>query len=224
MQHLDEVFGREVARRADVPEATLREAARLFAHDCHSGPAAGSTGADMAADGVGTIPFMWTMSNADGTPMAQPPRWGLARERVRHVGEAIAVVIAETVAEAQEAADTIVVDYVPLDAATGSKAALVDGAPQLHSEAPGNRIYSWGRGDTDAADKAIAEAPHSVSLELVNNRIACAAIETRACLAVPDPAGGQTTLYDATQAPHLIRKSITDALCVWDAIQKAKAL
>ena len=170
------------------------------------------TGADMAADGVGTIPFMWTMSNADGTPMAQPPRWGLARERVRHVGEAIAVVIAETAAEAQEAADTIVVDYVPLDAVTGSRAALVDGAPQLHSEAPGNRIYSWGRGDTDAANKAIAEAPHSVSLELVNNRIACAAIETRACLAVPDPAGGQTTLYDATQAPHLIRKSITDAL------------
>ena len=90
--------------------------------------------------------------------------------------------------------------------------ALADGAPQLHDEAPGNKIYSWGRGDADAAEKAIADAPHSVTLELINNRISCAALETRACLAVPDPAGGTTTLYDATQAPHLIRKSITDAL------------
>lgn len=170
------------------------------------------TGADMKADGVGTIPFMWTMSNADGTPMAQPPRWGLARDRVRHVGEAVAIVIADSAAQAQDAADSIGIDYVPLEAVTGAKEALADGAPQLHDEAPGNKIYSWGRGDAEAAEKAIADAPHSVTLELINNRISCAALETRACLAVPDPAGGTTTFYDATQAPHLIRKSITDAL------------
>ncbi|MGB0631574.1 MAG: xanthine dehydrogenase family protein molybdopterin-binding subunit [Alphaproteobacteria bacterium] len=170
------------------------------------------TGADLHADGVGTIPFMWTMSNADGTPMAQPPRWGLARERVRHVGEAVAVVIAGSVAEAQDAADSIMVDYAPLEAVVSSKEALEDGAPQLHAEAPGNRIYSWGRGDAEAADQAVSQAPHSVSLDIVNNRIACAAIEPRVCLAVPDPVGDTTTLYNATQAPHLIRKSVTDAL------------
>lgn len=170
------------------------------------------TGADMEANGIGEIPFMWIMSNTDGSPMAQPSRWGLARGRVRHVGEPVAVVIAETAAEAQDAADMVVVDYSVLQPVTNSQEALADSAPQLHDEAPGNRIYNWGRGDAAAAEEALARSPNTVSLDIVNNRLVCAAIETRACIAVPDPTGGRTTLYNATQAPHLIRKSVTDAL------------
>lgn len=170
------------------------------------------TGDDMKADGIGEIPFMWVMNNSDGSPMNQPPRWGLARDRVRHVGEPVAVAIAETAACATDAAEAVVVDYAPLPAVTESRAALADTAPQLHAEAPGNRIYSWGRGDAAAADAAIASAAHVIELELINNRIACAAIEARACLAVHDAQADRTTLYDATQAPHLIRRSITEAL------------
>lgn len=170
------------------------------------------TGADMAADGIGAIPFMWVMNNADGSPMNQPPRWGLARHRVRHVGEPVAVVIANTAAGAADAAEAIMIDYDALPAVTTSREALNPGAPLLHDEAPENRIYTWGRGDAAAADAAIAGAAHVVDLEIHNNRIACAAIEARACLAVHDAETDSTTLYDATQAPHLIRKSITEAL------------
>jgi aerobic carbon-monoxide dehydrogenase large subunit len=170
------------------------------------------TGADMKADGIGHIPFMWIMNNSDGSPMNQPPRWGLARTRVRHVGEPVAVVIAESGPEAAEAADSVLVDYTSLPAVTNSRKALSDTAPQLHDEAPGNIVYAWGRGDAAAADAAIAGAAHTVELDIVNNRVVCAAIETRACLAVHDTEAGKTTLYDATQAPHLIRKSVTEAL------------
>lgn len=169
------------------------------------------TGDDMKSDGIGEIPFMWVMSKADGSPMNQPKRWGLARDRVRHVGEPVAVVIANTATEAADAAEAVLVDYTPRDAVTNSRAALNPSAPQLHDDAPGNEIYTWGRGDAAAADAAIAGAAHVIELEIVNNRIACGAIEPRTCLAVPDTSGA-VTLYDATQAPHLIRKSVTDAL------------
>tara|TARA_R110002126_G_scaffold23617_2_gene82561 strand:- start:2180 stop:4561 length:2382 start_codon:yes stop_codon:yes gene_type:complete len=170
------------------------------------------TGADMRADGIGEIPFMWVMNNTDGSPMNQPSRWGLARDRVRHVGEPVAVVIAASAHAATDAAEAVVVDYAPLPAVTDSRSALAGTAPQLHAEAPGNRVYTWGRGDAAAADAAIASAAHVVELELVNNRISCAAIEARACLAVHDAENDMTTLYDATQAPHMIRRSVTDAL------------
>jgi carbon-monoxide dehydrogenase large subunit len=170
------------------------------------------TGTDMEADAIGHIPFMWIMNDSDGSPMKQPPRWGLARGRVRHVGEPVAVVIADTAANAADAADCIAVDYTSLPAVTNSRASLAAGAPQIHDEAPDNRIFSTGRGDAAAVDTAIANAPIVIELELVNNRIACAAIEARACLAIHDPVADTTTLYDATQAPHLIRRSVTEAL------------
>ncbi|MEC7491187.1 MAG: xanthine dehydrogenase family protein molybdopterin-binding subunit [Pseudomonadota bacterium] len=177
-----------------------------------SGVHAVLTGEDMKADGVGAIPFLWTISNSDGSPMKQPPRWGLARNRVRHVGEPVAVIIADSAEIAMDAAEAVIVNYKTCEAVTGSRKALAGNAPQIHSEAPGNMLYSIGRGDVDATNRAITDAPHSVTLEISNNRVVCAAIETRTCIADPDPAGGQTTLFDATQAPHLIRKSVTDAL------------
>ena len=175
------------------------------------------TGADMEADGIGEIPFMWVMNNSDGTPMNQPKRWGLARDRVRHVGEPVAVVIADSAAGASDAAEAVMVEYTPRPAVTCARAALEPSAPLLHDDAPGNRLYTFGRGNADAADAAIAGAAHVVEIDIVNNRIACAAIEARACLAIPDTASGRVTLYDATQAPHLIRRSVAEALGIEQA-------
>ena len=110
------------------------------------------TGADMEADGIGQIPFMWIMNDSDGSPMKQPPRWGLARGRVRHVGEPVAVVIADTAANAGNAAECVAVDYTSRPAVTNSRTALAADAPQIHDEAPNNRIFSTGRGDAAAGD------------------------------------------------------------------------
>ncbi len=170
------------------------------------------TGTDMRNDGIGEIPFMWIMKNADNSPMSQPPRWGLARGRVRHVGEPIALIIANTLEHATDAAEAVVISYKILSAVTNARGALAEHAPLLHQEAPSNKLYAWGRGDEAAAEKALASAPRTITLEINNNRLACAAIEPRACIAVPDTSENTTTLYDATQAPHLIRKSVTDAL------------
>ena len=203
---LHAVFVRSPHAHADIASIDTSVAAAL------PGIVSILTGTDMEADGLGEIPFMWIMNNSDGSPMNQPKRWGLARNRVRHVGEPVAVVIADSVAEANDAAEAVMVDYTPRPAVTSARAALEPAAPLLHDDAPGNRIYTFGRGNADAADAAIAGAAHVIEIEIVNNRIACAAIETRACLAVPDPASSMVTLYDATQAPHLIRRSITEAL------------
>lgn len=203
---LQTVFVRSPHGHAEIAGIDVSQASSL------PGVIAIFTGRDLADDGVGAVPFMWVMNNDDGTPMKQPPRWPLARDRVRHLGEAVAIVIAETTAQALDAADAVQVDYVDLPAVTGLTAAIADDAPTVHDSAPGNKIYSWGRGNAEAAESALAEAAHVVEIELVNNRIACAAIETRACIAVPDPVSDDITLYDATQAPHLIRKSVTEAL------------
>jgi carbon-monoxide dehydrogenase large subunit len=176
------------------------------------GVAACFTGADMAADNVGPMRAFWVIRSADGRPMAEPPRFALARERVRHVGEPVAAVIAENVHAAMDAAESIVVDYAPLQAVTGSRAALAAGGPQLHTNAPGNLCFRWERGDATAVERAFAAAAHVTALDLVNNRLVGAAIEPRAVLAVPDPATGRLTVYDSTQTPHHVRRFLAEEL------------
>jgi carbon-monoxide dehydrogenase large subunit len=169
------------------------------------------TGADMAADKAGPMAPLWAIKSADGKPMAEPPRWALARGVVRHIGEAVAAVIAESTALARDAADLVAVDYEPLPAVTDAKAALRPDAPQLHDEAPGNVCFRFARGDEDAVRTVFDHAAHVVRHDLINNRLIGAAIEPRAVLAdgsVP----GKLTLYCATQVPHHIRKSICDQL------------
>ena len=96
------------------------------------------TGADTAADGVGPMQSLWRIRSRDGRPMAEPPRWALARERVRHVGEPVALVVAESAAAAHDAAGAVAADYAPLPAVTDSRDGLAPGAPALHDVAPGN--------------------------------------------------------------------------------------
>ena len=176
------------------------------------------TGADMAADGVGPMRPLWAVRSSDGAPMAEPPRWHLARGIVRHVGDPVAAVIAETVEQALDAAEAVAVEYAPLPAVTASAPAREPGAPQLHAEAPGNIVYRFERGDAAAVDAALAKAAHVVRLDLHNNRLVCAALEPRAVLAVPDINGGggsggdKLTLYCTTQAPHHIRAAVTEEL------------
>ena len=201
---LHAVFVRSPHAHADIVSINAEAAADM------PGVAAVLTDGDMEA--VGPLPPMWIVSNSDGSPMKQPPRRPLASGRARHVGEPVALVVAETALQAADAAEAVTVDYNPRPAVADAAEALREGSPLVHDEAPGNEAYTWGRGDADAASAALAAAPHVVELEIVNNRLACAALEARACLAVHDASTDVTTMYDATQAPHLIRRSVTEAL------------
>jgi len=168
------------------------------------------TGADMAADKVGPMAPLWAIASSDGKPMAEPPRWALARGTVRHVGEAVAAVIAETHAQAQAAADLLEVDYEPLPVIVDGRAAMAKNAPQLHDAAPNNVCFRFVRGDEAAVRKAFDGAAHVVRLDLANNRLIGAAIEPRAVLA--DGGAGKLTLYCSTQVPHHIRRTVTEQL------------
>jgi aerobic carbon-monoxide dehydrogenase large subunit len=169
------------------------------------------TGADMAADNIGPMVPLWAITSADGKPMAEPPRWALARGRVRHVGEPVAIVIAATLSQARDAADLVQVDYEPLPAVIDAKLAVREGAPLLHDAAPSNICFRFARGDDARVRQIIADAPHVVRLDLINNRLIGAAIEPRAVLA-DGSASGKLTLYCATQVPHHIRRTVSEQL------------
>ncbi|WP_237214053.1 xanthine dehydrogenase family protein molybdopterin-binding subunit [Falsiroseomonas oryziterrae] len=162
-------------------------------------------GADMAADNVGGIPCGWQIHNKDGSPMAEPPHPALAIGKVRHVGDPVAVVIAETKQQARDAAEAIVVDYAPLPAAATMEQALKPGAPQIHDGAPGNLCYDWHIGDRAVLDAAFAKAHKVVSFETTNNRLVPNAMEPRAAIGEYDAQSGDYTLYTTSQNPHVIR-------------------
>jgi carbon-monoxide dehydrogenase large subunit len=169
------------------------------------------TGADMAADEVAPMAPLWAIQTSDGKPMAEPPRYALARGTVRHVGEVVAAVIAQTRAQAQDGADALDVDYDPLPVVVDGREAMRQDAPQLHEAAPGNVCFRFARGDQAEVNRAFARAAHVVRLDLANNRLIGAAIEPRAVLA-DGGAGGKLTLYCSTQVPHHIRRSVASQL------------
>jgi carbon-monoxide dehydrogenase large subunit len=160
------------------------------------------TGADMQ---VGGLPCGWLIHSKDGSPMAEPPHPVLAQGRVRHVGDPVAVVIAETRSQAKDAAELIAVDYKTLPAVVAAEEALKPGAPQLHEQAKGNLCYDWHLGDKAAVDTAFAKAAHVTRLDLVNNRLVPNAMEPRAAIGEYDRATGEYTLYTTSQNPHVIR-------------------
>src|ERR1700745_3933245 len=128
-----------------------------------------------------------------------------APETVRFVGQAVAVVIAETKNQARDAAEAVVVTYEELKAVPDVKAAIKAGAPQLHPEAPGNVVYDWVLGDEAAAKAAFAKAANVVTLELTNNRLVPNAMEPRSAVAEYDAAEEHFTLYSTSQNPHVAR-------------------
>lgn len=143
------------------------------------------TGADLDKMG-GNAVGSGAVKNRDGAMSAQPLRPALATDRVRYVGEALAVVIAETLAAAEDAVELIEADIEELDPVVDMRAALTDGAPLLHQDAPGNLCLDWGVGDAAAADAALAAAARTVTLELVNNRVVSNPMETRGVIAAWD--------------------------------------
>src|SRR6266446_6858779 len=122
------------------------------------GVAAVYTGKDMAADGVGGLPCGWQIHSKDGSPMAEPPHPPLVVDRVRHVGDQVAVVIAESLAQARDAAELIQIDYVEEPAAIDLADALKPGSPSVWAEAPGNLCYDWHLGDLAVVEAAFAKA------------------------------------------------------------------
>ena len=162
------------------------------------------TGADMAADEVGGIPCGWQLHNKDGSPMQEPAHPPLAVDKVRYVGDQVAVVIAETKAQARDAAELIAVDYEVLPAAIDMDAALA-GTTLVHDDVPNNMCFDWELGDKDATEAAFADAAHVVSIDVTNNRLIPNAMEPRAAIAQFDPSGGNYTLHTTTQNPHVIR-------------------
>ena len=136
----------------------------------------------LKADDIGNIPSGLPLKNRDGSGYFVPPRTGLAQGRVRHVGEPIAVVIAETAAQALEAAEAVTVDIAPLPAITDAEDAAQAGAPELHEGAPGNVCLDFFVGDDDATNRAFAAAAHVSSVRINSTRMIVNAMEPRSVI------------------------------------------
>jgi carbon-monoxide dehydrogenase large subunit len=165
------------------------------------------TGADL--EGVNGLPCGWLITSVDGTPMKEPPHHVLAKGKVCYVGDHVALVIAETLDQAKDAAELIEVDYEVLPAVVNPADALKSGAPQIHDEAPGNKCYTWALGDKAAVDAAFAKAAHVTKIDIVNNRLIPNAIEPRAAVASYSRAEEAYTLYVTSQNPHVERLLMT---------------
>ncbi|QFY61490.1 xanthine dehydrogenase family protein molybdopterin-binding subunit [Rhizobium grahamii] len=162
-------------------------------------------GQQLLADGIGNLICGWMIHSKDGSPMNMGAWRPLATETVRYVGDAVAIVVADSLAEARDAAEAVVVDYEELPAVVEAIDALKSGAPQIHSNAPGNLIFDWQLGDPDATDKAISEAAHVTEIELHNNRLSPNPMEPRAALGIYDSAEDHYTCYTTSQNPHVAR-------------------
>jgi carbon-monoxide dehydrogenase large subunit len=163
------------------------------------------TGDEVKADGLGGMPCGWGITSKDGSPAVEPAWPILAQERVRFVGDMVAVVIAKSKASARDAAEKIEVEYRSLPSVTSTAKAMAADAPQLWPNAAKNVCFDWELGDKAGTDQAIASSAHVVKLEIVNQRLIPNAIEPRAALAEYDPYGQFLTLTCTSQAPHAAR-------------------
>ncbi|KAA0920820.1 xanthine dehydrogenase family protein molybdopterin-binding subunit [Aquicoccus porphyridii] len=163
------------------------------------------TGADF--EGVGGLPCGWCVTDRHGQPMQEPAHPVLAQGKVRHVGDPIAAVVAETAEQARDAAEAIEVDIEDLPAVVDMKAALKDDATKVHDDLSSNLCYDWGfvEENREAVDKAINEAAHVTTLELKNQRLVANPMEPRVAVGDFNRATGEHTLYTTSQNPHVIR-------------------
>ncbi|SET90377.1 xanthine dehydrogenase family protein molybdopterin-binding subunit, partial [Oceanicella actignis] len=156
---------------------------------------------------VGGLPCGWQVTDKHGQPMKEPPHPVLAQGKVRHVGDPVAAVVAETRAQARAAAELIALDIEELPAVVDMRAALEPGAPLVHDELGDNLCYDWGfvEENKPAVDEAFARAHHVTTLELTNNRLVANPMEPRAAIGDYDPSTDEHTLYTTSQNPHVIR-------------------
>ncbi len=164
------------------------------------------TGKDIEGK-MGGLPCGWLINNPDGTPMKEPMHPILAIGKVRYVGDHVAMVIAETLEQAKNAAEAVVVDYDVLPAVVRVTDAAK--ATALHTEAPDNHCYKWALGDKAQVDATFAKAAHVTKLDLVNNRLIPNAIEPRAAIGSYNRGTDEYTLYVSNQNPHVERLLMT---------------
>jgi carbon-monoxide dehydrogenase large subunit len=191
-----------VIKRSDRPHANI-VSIDTKAAAAAPGVVAVYTSADLAA--IGGLPCGWQIHNKDGSPMAEPKHPVLAEGKVRHVGDPIAVVIAETKQQAKNAAELLDIVLEDLPATASTTDAIKPGAPVLHEGVAGNICYDWHIGDKAAVDAAFAGAAKVVKLDLTNNRLIPNAMEPRAALGDYDRSTGDYTLFTTSQNPHVIR-------------------
>jgi carbon-monoxide dehydrogenase large subunit len=157
------------------------------------------TGADIDAEGSNEIPCGIPLKNRDGSDRADVLRPVLCSERVRHVGDHVAFVVAETLVQAKDAAELIEVEYETLPSVIDTDQATASGAPRVYDHVPGNLAFDWEYGDPEAVDQAFAQAAHVSRIRIINNRVVANPMEPRAAVAMWDRATGKLTLHAGTQ-------------------------
>lgn len=173
------------------------------------------TGADLAAAGLGHLPCVIPLKGSNGAPRADTPRPVLAESVVRHVGDPVAFIVAETPEQAADASEAIMVDYEVLPSATDLATATNAGQPAVWDHAPGNLCFDWETGDKAATDALFAQAAHITRCTLVNNRVVTASMEARVALA--EFADGRWTLTTNTQGGWSIKRMLAGAVFKVDA-------
>ncbi len=166
------------------------------------------TGADLAADGIGLMQAPASPSGKDGTPIHNPPQPAMPTDKARHVGDTVAMVVADTRAAAQAAAEAVAVDWQELPCVTAGVDALDPQSPKVWDDLPSNVALDWEMGDKAAVEDAFSQAHHVTTVDLVHNRIVVAALEPRGALGVHDPAGDRYTIYTPTGGGTAIQSGL----------------
>jgi carbon-monoxide dehydrogenase large subunit len=177
------------------------------------------TAADLEGEIAGPIPSFskvppFDIGRREGGDAAEASQYPLARDRVRYLGEPVAFIVADTAAQAQNAAESIAVDYAPLPAVMEIEDALAPSAAQIWEDAPGNISFDWATGDEAATESAFAAAAHVSRLRLVNNRVVINFMEPRSAVAAYDAADGRLTLQAGCQSAHGMRAGLALVLGV----------
>ncbi|TGQ17289.1 MULTISPECIES: xanthine dehydrogenase family protein molybdopterin-binding subunit [unclassified Mesorhizobium] len=163
------------------------------------------TGKELKADGIGNLICGWMIHSKDGTPMKMGAWSPLAVDKVRYVGDAVVIVVADTKGQARDAAEAVEITYKELKAVVDATKAIQPGAPQIHAESDNNLIFDWEIGDAKATDAAIKSAAHVTRMKIVNNRLVPNAMEPRAALGHYDKAEDHYTCWTTSQNPHVAR-------------------
>lgn len=169
------------------------------------------TADDLESEGIGHVPCSAEVQNIDGSPCHKPPRPALAKGQVRHVGDAVALIVAETKEQALDAAEQLWIDYDVLDAVVETGQASAEGSAQVWNDAEHNRCFYWEEGKRDETDAALEAADKIIELQLVNNRVIPTSMETRGAIADIDE-NGRLVLHVSCQGVHIIRRLLATAI------------
>ncbi|CAN5159696.1 xanthine dehydrogenase family protein molybdopterin-binding subunit [soil metagenome] len=205
----DQVYA--VFVRAQVGHATIRNVDVGAARDM-PGVVGIFTGKDLVTDGLGPIPPVASADGRDGTPMFVAAMPVLAFDRIRYVGEPLAIVVAKTLAQAQDAAERVIVDTVELPAASIVERAIADKAAPVHERLPGNVALDWTDGNADAVNAAFAKAAHVQRIKLADTRLAPVSMEPRAGIGLWDDVKQRYTLVASTQGVAIVRKLLAEGV------------